>query len=294
MQAIERLLARLAQGPLLLSGGLGTELQRRGVATPLPLWSTAALRDDPAAVAGLHADYVRAGADLVTANTFRTARATVAPHGLDARTLTRQAVALARQGIEEAAPAREVFVAGSVAPVADCYRPDLVPDETTRRVEHGLHVGALVAARVDLVLIETMNTIREALAALGAARAGLMPAMVSFVVDDEARLLSGEPLADAIAAVLPHEPVAVLVNCCAPASATLAMDVLARSCPLPFGAYANGRGRPDEANGWTFDGGHDDATYLEHARGWLDAGARVLGGCCGTGPDTIRRLRALD
>ena len=293
MRPIDRLRMRLSEGLLLLDGALGTELERRGHPTPLPLWSTTPLLEAPEAVAALHADYVRAGCDIVTANTFRTARASVAPHGHDARTLTKRAVALAREGVAGAASEREVFVAGSLAPVADCYRPDLVPDETTLRVEHGLHVGSLVAARVDLLLIETMNTIREALAALGAARAGLLPAMVSFVVDDEARLLSGEPLADAVAAVLPLEPLAVLVNCCAPASATSAVEVLADTCPLPFGAYANGAGRPDDEQGWCSEGAQDDEAYARHARTWLAAGARVLGGCCGTGPETVRRLREL-
>ena len=247
--------------------------------------------DAPEAVQALHADYVRAGADIITANTWRTARATVAPHGHDARALTRRAVELARAGVADAAPERPVFVAGSLGPVADCYRPDLVPDETTLRVEHGLHVGSLVAARVDFVMIETMNTIREAQAALGAAQAGLLPAVVSFVVDDEARLLSGESLADAVAAVEPLDPLAILVNCCALTSATHALDVLADATSRPMGVYANGLGRPDDAQGWTFEGGHDDEAYVAEAARWFEAGARIVGGCCGTTPATIERLR---
>lgn len=293
MRAHARLQSRLAQGPLLLSGGLGTELLRRGHATPLPLWSTAVLLEQPDAVRRLHADYVRAGAGLVTANTFRTARASVAPHGLTARALTRQAVELARAGARDAAPDGSVLVAGSLGPVADCYRPDLVPDEPTLRAEHGLHVGSLVAARVDLVLVETMNTIREASAALGAARAGLLPAMISFVVGAEGRLLSGESLADAIAAVEPFAPLAILVNCCAPSAATAALETLAACTTRPFGAYGNGAGQPDDEQGWRFEGGHDDAAYVTEARRWLAQGATVIGGCCGTGPETIQALCAL-
>ena len=293
MRAHARIQNRLAQGPLLLSGGLGTELLRRGHATPLPLWSTAVLLEQPDAIRRLHADYVRAGAGLVTANTFRTARASVAPHGLTARALTRQAVELARAGARDAVPEGSVLVAGSLGPVADCYRPDLVPDEPTLRAEHGLHVGSLVAARADLVLVETMNTIREAVAALGAARAGLLPAMISFVVDAEAQLLSGESLADAIGAVEPYAPLAILVNCCAPSHATAALDTLAARTTGPFGAYGNGAGQPDDEQGWRFEGGHADGAYITEARRWLAQGASVIGGCCGTGPETIQALRAL-
>ena len=293
MRVIDRLDSLIARGPLLLSGGLGTELLRREVATPLPLWSSGALAAAPEVVAAIHADYVRAGADVVTANTFRTGRATVAPHGLDARALTKRAVALAREGVAAAAPRRDVLVAGSVGPVADCYRPDLVPDEATLRAEHGLHVGALVAARVDLALVETMGTIREAVAALGAARAGLLPALVSFLVDAEGRLPSGEPLGEAVRAVAPLRPWAVLVNCCNPATATRALAALRAGTDRPVGAYAHGAGRPDDAQGWSFEGGMDDDAYLDHARDWLAAGARILGGCCGTTPATITRLDAL-
>ena len=291
MRPIDRLRNRLQQGPILLTGGLGTELLRRGHPTPLPLWSTATLLEAPEAIAELHADYARAGADIIEANTFRTARATVAPHGHDARALTKRAVALAREGVE--ASGREAAVAGSLGPVADCYRPDLVPDETTLRVEHGLHIGSLVAARVDLVLIETMNTIREATAALGAAKAGLIPATVSFVIDDELRLLSGELLEDAVRAVEPLDPLAITVNCCAPDTATAAVQALVAATDRPVGAYANGLGQPDDDQGWAFDGGHDDTAFVAAARQWLDAGARVIGGCCGTTPDTIRALDAL-
>lgn len=293
MRILDRLEMHLAHGPLLLAGALGTELLRRGHPTPLPLWSTAALGAAPEAVAALHADHVRAGACVVTANTFRTGRATVAPHGLDPRALTRRAVSLAREGVAAAGTARDILVAGSVGPVADCYRPDLVPDEPTLRAEHGLHVGALVAARADLALVETMGTIREAVAALGATRAGLLPAMVSFAVDDRARLLSGESLTDAVRAVEPLEPLAILVNCCDPAAATRAVQGLAAATTRPVGAYANGEGRPDDRDGWSFDGGTPDDAYVEHARDWLDAGARILGGCCGTTPETIARLAAL-
>lgn len=291
-------------GPyVLLSGACGTELERRGARTPIPLWSAQALIDAPDLVREVHRDYVRAGATVVTANTFRTDRRTLAKAGLPirARDLVRRAVALARAGVAEAAPAHEVRVAGSVAPLEDCFRPDLVPSEGELRVEHGMRVGDLVAAGADFAMVETMNTTREAVAALGACRAARLPAAVAFTCRARdagagATLLSGESIATAVEAVRPFAPLAILVNCCSPTIATAALRELRASAgATPVGAYANGLGRPDDALGWRFEPGHgtDRAAYVTAARTWLDLGARWIGGCCGTTPATIDDVRAL-
>ena len=284
--------ALLAEGPLVLSGGLGTELQRRGAPTPLPLWSTAPLLEAPEIVRTLHRDYVRAGARLVTANTFRTDRVTLgrAGQGARVRELNKLAVRLAREGVAQARPAYPVLVAGSLAPVEDCYRPDLVPADEQLVIEHGIKVGHLVAAGAALAMVETMNTAREARIALEACRAGNLPAMVAFTCGAGARLRSGESIAEAVAAVTPLRPLALLVNCCAPEVATEALIALRTSSDLPVGVYANGRGRPDDDQGWRFRAGTSRRRYVQHARVWLDEGATLIGGCCGTDPRTIRAL----
>jgi S-methylmethionine-dependent homocysteine/selenocysteine methylase len=280
---------------VLLSGACGTELERRGAKTPLPLWSARALLDAPDLVREVHRDYARAGATVVTANTFRTDRRTLAKASVSirARDLVRTAVRLAREGVAAAAPAHEVLVAGSIAPLEDCFRPDLTPSDADLRTEHGMRAGDLVAAGADLALVETMNTVREAVAALGACRAARLPAAVSFTCAPGARLLSGESLADAVAAVRPLGPVAVLVNCCALATATEAVRELVRVVhDLPIGVYANGLGRPDDERGWRFEVGHgaDVAAYVAEAARWLDLGARWIGGCCGTTPAYVEAL----
>ncbi|MGE0191748.1 MAG: homocysteine S-methyltransferase family protein [Planctomycetota bacterium] len=285
-------LATLAEGPLLLSGGFGSELERRGVALPAPLWSTAALDSRPDRVRDLHRRYVRAGARVVVANTFRTARHTLAKvgRGQEARPLTALAIRLAREGVAAADPQAPVFVAGSIAPLEDCYRPDRTPDATTLRVEHAVHVGSLVAAGATLGWIETMPTLREAVTALEAARAGALPAVVSFVLGADGRLLDGEDLAVAAREVAAVDPLAILVNCCPVGVATRALDVLGAATGHPFGAYANGRGSPARDGGWGWQGGTSDRAYVAQAQGWPACGARLVGGCCGTSPRTIRKL----
>lgn len=278
---------------LLLDGATGTELERRGVGTALPLWSARALLEAPGVVEEIHRDYVAAGAEALTANTFRTHRRSLARGGLGARSaeLTRIAVELARRAAIGAG-GRRVWVLGSTAPLEDCYRPDLVPGDASLASEHGEHARALAAAGVDAILVETMNTVREAAAATRAALATGLPVLVSFACDGEARLLSGEPLAAALDAVLPLEPRALLVNCLPPRAVPPCLPVLAGR-GLPCGAYAN-LGAPDSSSGFKRS---DDCTPEElaaHAARWLAAGARIVGGCCGTGPEHVRALaRAL-
>src|SRR5262245_4467775 len=192
---------------------MGTELQRRDLDTSLPLWSASALVRDPELVWTIHSDEVAARADILTANTFRTHARSLAKGGLAARAveLTALAVQLAHQAA--AARGREIFVAGSLSPLEDCYRPDLVPDDAALAREHGAQARLLAESGVDLILAETHNTVREAAAALRSAKATGLPVVVSLVTDGEGRLLSGESIADAAGMLLPLRPDALGINC---------------------------------------------------------------------------------
>jgi S-methylmethionine-dependent homocysteine/selenocysteine methylase len=284
--------ARLASGPpLLLDAAMGTELQRRDADTKLPLWSAAALVRDPELVWTIHSDEVSAGADILTANTFRTHARSLAKAGLAERSgeLGALAVQLAHQAA--AAPGRDIFVAGSLSPLEDCYRPDLVPDDAALAREHGAQARFLAEAGVDLILAETHNTIREAVAALRAAKATGLPVFVSLVTDGSGRLLSGESIADAARALLPLEPDALGVNCVPAARLAGDLAALAAAAPgVPLLAYGN-LGLPDDSRGWAFTEELSPEEYAETARGWIERGARIVGGCCGTTPAHSRALR---
>ncbi len=285
--------ARLARPEVVIfDGALGTELERRGVPAPEPLWSAHALLDHQDIVREIHAEYVRAGAEVITANTFRTNERAVDRAGLagQAETLTRRAVALACEACEAAD--RPVWVAGSISPVEDCFSPWLVPDDDALAREHGLLAGWLAAAGADLILVETMNTVREALAATRAAVATGLPALVSFVCGADGRLLSGELLTDAVAAVAPLGPDALLVNCVPAPHVAVAFRELAARSPVPAGAYGN-LGPPVAADRWQLEEEITPARYGALARDWVALGARIVGGCCGTTPAHIAALRGL-
>jgi S-methylmethionine-dependent homocysteine/selenocysteine methylase len=277
---------RLRSGaPLLLDGATGTELERRGVATRLPLWSAGALDSHPELVARIHADYAACGVDAITANTFRTQRRTLASAGIGhrARELTLRAVELARS----AAGAR-AWVLGSDPPLEDCYHPERVPDAAALAREHSEHARHLVDAGVDAILVETMNTRAEAAAALRAALAAGAPALVSFVCWDGARLLSGEPLRDAAREASDEGACAVLANCLPPSNAEVCLDALSAQS-LPFGIYPN-LGAPEEELGFRRSEDVSPDRFAALAEGWLERGARVIGGCCGTTPAHIAAL----
>lgn len=280
---------RLANGPpLLLDGALGTELERRGVPATLPLWSTHALLLDPALVARVHADYVAAGAEALTANTFRTQRRVLARAGIGERAaeLTRLAVDLARSGTQGAD--RRILVLGSAPTLEDCYRPDLVPDAHALESEHAMHAENLAAAGVDAILIETMNTTREAAAAARAARATGLPFLVSFACWEGAALLGGDPLTEALAAAADQGPLALLVNCLPVSNVDACLPAL-RAAGLPFGVYAN-LGAPGVTGGPGGSEPYEPDAFALHAESWVRAGARMVGGCCGTTPEHVRAI----
>jgi len=271
-----------------LDGATGTELEARGVESALPLWSAHALLQAPDQVRAVHASYVDAGAEMLTANTFRTQHRTLARAGLAERAgeLTSLALELAR----EAAGKRPIFVAGSASPLEDCYHPERVAEEPALQSEHRAHARNLARAGADVILVESMNCTREAVAAAAAAAETGLPFLVSFICADQpdrlSRLLSGEPLCEAIDAVAPHGPAAVLINCL-PASAVPACLPALRNSGLAFGVYAN-LGAPTPMGGRSEE--CSPAEYAQHGRDWLRAGASVVGGCCGTTPAHIRAL----
>jgi S-methylmethionine-dependent homocysteine/selenocysteine methylase len=291
-------LKRLALArPILLDGATGTELNRRGVNTDLPLWSAGALLDAPEVVTQIHADYLRAGAEVVTANTFRAHRRSLARGGQGDRAaeLTGLAVGLARAAVTQAARARECFVAGSQAPLEDCYSPELVPPQADCEREHAEMAQHLAAAGVDLILVETMNTIREAVAATRAARATGLPVLTSFVCRSDGLLFSGESVASAVQAVAGLGVVGLLINCTPSTTihqpfGELRAAVKQQPWSVPIqGLYAN-IGHTNAIDGWTLT---QDVTPLEYARlasGWLAQGANLIGGCCGTTPAHVAAL----
>ncbi len=296
--------AQVPSRPLLIDGGMGRELRARGVEVPDTIWSAAALITDPDVVRRIHEDYIEAGADVITTNTYGLIRTDLAKNGIDDRfaDLNRLACRLAEEARRRAG--RRVALAGSLPPLRGSFRPDRVgPFDLL--LGHYREQAELLAPYVDLMLCETMSSAAEARAAATAACATGKPVWVAFTLheDRSGRLRSRESLSEAIENLSDLPISGVLANCCAPESITAAMGPLADAGIPWFGGYANtfepipedwlldGDGESDGALALRED--LDPEAYADHVRQWLAGRATVIGGCCGTGPAHIERLRRL-
>jgi S-methylmethionine-dependent homocysteine/selenocysteine methylase len=281
-----------------LDGGVGSELVRRGVR-----WRVNGLRTDAPVVAAVHDAYLDAGADVLRTNTFQLNRRSyrnvfrdaahmrhIGAPDLEQRIpeLMPRAVALAQEARERSGRA-EVAIAGVMSPLEHCFRSDLAPSDDAARAEHAEIAQLLARAGVDLLLLESMNTIAEARVAMDAARATGLPVWISFVVGADGNVLSAEAL-DPLGADV------ILASCAPPEDIDRALTRLGNH--TPFGAYAH-LGRFDPPS-WKFEFfpqfiGTDawpPGDYAATARRWREQGAQVIGGCCGAGPEHIRALKA--
>jgi S-methylmethionine-dependent homocysteine/selenocysteine methylase len=294
--------------PVLLDGPMGTELVRRGVR-----WRKHGLLTDVAAVEQLHCDYAAAGADVLRTNTFqlnpriylnvfrnRAHMAHIGAPGLAELTpkLLRTSARAARQGRAKSGRENQAAIAGILAPLEHCFRPDLAPPADQARREHEDLALVFAEEKVDFLLLESMNTIAEAKAALAAGRAAGLPVWVSFVLGPDGELLSREPLERAVKEVEQGGADAVLVNCVPPEDISAALPRLKKFTRLPFGGFAHvGRFSPPswkfeffpqfvETESWPPD------RYAAETKRWREAGAMIIGGCCGTGPAHTAALRS--
>ena len=276
--------------PVLLDGATGTELERRGFALNAAGWSARAIETAPELLRQIHCDYVDAGAEIVTANTFRLHSRNLADWGRepDQSRLVDQAVGLARR-----AAGKRALVAASLAPIGDCYTPGEVPQADDLEIEHSHLARAIAQAGADLILIETMVDGREALAASRAAQSTGLPFIVSFVTGPGGRLLSGELLSDVIPLVRGEGPAAIAVNCCSIRDVPPAIAMLvAGSEDLPAGVWAN-TGERSEDGSWRVTTASQPAVYAGIARTWIASGIRLIGGCCGTTPAHVAAIQSL-
>lgn len=286
---------------VLLEGGTGQELLNRSRNKSPRRWSAEYLLSEPTLVRQVHADYIAAGARVITINAYSASFTRMGLLGEAERVpdLQRRACELAHAARDAAGTAGAgVAIAGCLPPLNGTYRPDLVRPYEVNLAEYR-RLAALQAPHVDLFRCETMSSADEARAAAVAAAETGRPVWVAWTLADEGppRLRSGETIAAAHAALAGVKVAAVLANCSQPEAITLAMGELTAT-GLPTGGYANGF----MAMPKTFLPGRtlsqvtarqdlDPAAYAAIALGWLAAGARIVGGCCETGPAHIAVLR---
>ena len=286
---------------ILLDGGMGQEIVNRGGKGGYGEWATAALHEDPDMVRQIHCDYIRAGADVITTNTYATTRTRLRHLAMEDRLdeLVKVAGQLALQARDDCAQP-DVQIATSLSPLEASYASEFSLSYQQTVAEFA-ELMDLLDPYIDIYLGETLSTIFEARALLEAASGRGKPVWLSLTLQDHgsSNLRSGERLSEAIESFGTVAPDALLINCCTPDSISSALPAL-RASGLPFGAYANGFVEIPDI--WDEQGGvsqlatRTDLTpevYAGEARVWIDGGATIVGGCCEVGPAHIARLREL-
>ncbi len=283
----------------LLDGGLGQEIQKRARHDTHPLWSVKVMFDDPDIVVDVHSEFIKAGARVISLNTYTATPTRMTREGYGERLADAHhtAIDLARQAIRQAADSVDaVQLAGCLPPLVASYVAEVSLDYQ-QSLDEFRQIVALEKDAVDVFLIETMSNITEARAAVDAVKEVNKPVYVSLTLADDLSdtLRSGEPLIDAISAMVESKPNGILLNCSIPEAITKAMPLLA-DCGLAYGGYANGFTSIDKLRpGGIVDVLHarqdlSPEVYADHVEAWIDSGATIVGGCCEVGPDHIRYL----
>ncbi len=295
---------------VVLDGAVGGEIARLGGVMDGAAWCAVANKTHPETVRRVHEEYVRAGADVVTANTFATCRHVLEGAGLGDETvaINTRAVGLAREAVENVGPSRPVAVAGSMSndlawiPGTVSPDPRYIPTPEQEAANYRELADTLAEAGVDLLIMEMMSDIEHATRATKAAVATGLPVWVGIsctlrddglvtawdmhaeeaperlVADHRPREpMALEPIIDALIALGPQ--VVGIMHSTVRATGP-GLDLLFRRWDGPVMAY------PEAADAHEVE----PAAFAAHCRGWVEGGVAIIGGCCGT---TIHHIRSL-
>mgnify|MGYP000031693909 CR=1 FL=1 len=290
----------------ILDGGMSRELLRLGAQLKQPEWSALALIDSPQIVRQVHEEFIAAGADVITTNSYA-----LVPFHIGEERFAKEGaalIALSGQLAREAADAagRPVTVAGGLPPIFGSYEPQ---NFDPSRVQDYLSVLVENLSRyVDVWLGETLSLIAEGEAVRVAVEKTGKPFWISFTLADDAaqvagarpKLRSGETVADAALWAAGSGAEALLFNCARPEVMEAAVKVAAeamraKGVSMPIGVYANAFDS-DTDDSAANEGLHEtrkdltDDAYSRFACRWADAGASMIGGCCGIGASHIHTL----
>ncbi|MEU5524504.1 homocysteine S-methyltransferase [Streptomyces sp. NPDC047860] len=293
MSSTAALTEALADGTVVLDGGMSNQLASAGHDLSDELWSARLLAEDPEAVTAAHLAYFEAGADVAITASYQATFEGFARRGIgrqDASGLLALSVECAREAARRARVSRPLWVAASVGPYGA-----MLADGSEYRGRYGLSVAdlerfhrprmeVLAAAAPDVLALETIPDTDEAEALVRALRGLGVPAWLSYSAAGD-RTRAGQPLEDAFAlAARADEVIAVGVNCCTPQDADHAVALAARVTGKPVVVYPNSGETWDAgARAWT---GRPTFT-ASRVTGWRASGARLIGGCCRVGPETI-------
>lgn len=282
---------------LLIDGATGTELQRRGVPMDELAWSGVAVLTHPDVVRETHEDYIRAGARVIITNTFGSTRQMLEPagYGDQVKTIHRNAVQLAMQARDNAAE-RPVAVAGSISTEPPGFDRDAFFSPERELEAYREAAGLLADAGVDVIALEMLVETVHAPRAMRAALETGLPVWlgVGCKKTKDGKIVSFDhsdlELAAVLDTLIPMGPTVVNIMHSEIEAIPGAIELVRQRWSGPIGVYPES-GYFEKPN-WKFVDIVPPAVFATEARGWVARGVRLLGGCCGTGPDHIQALQA--
>ncbi len=286
----------MAAGPVLLDGGLATQLEAQGHDLSSVMWSARLLVDEPGAIVEAHRRYFEAGARVAITSSYQASFEGLATRGLDrdeAGRLLRRSVDLACQARDEVDDGSPRWVAASIGPygaaLADGseYRGDYGLDVNALRGWHRPRLSVLAAAGADVLALETIPCLAEVEALLAEIDGSGVPCWLSLTCDGRLTR-AGEPVEEAFAMARDiGEVIAVGVNCTDASLVRSLVSLAASTSHKPAVAYPNsGEAWDAVQRRWT--GPRSFAP--EQVTSWVEEGARLIGGCCRVGPAEIAAM----
>ncbi|MHB8579560.1 MAG: homocysteine S-methyltransferase family protein [Ignavibacteriaceae bacterium] len=280
-------LARRIDRPLILDGAMGSMLQKKGLKSQGSMWMSKANLEDPEQVIQIHKEYILAGADIITTNTFRTNPEAVSKFNkrINNNKLVKIAVELAMQ----ATKGLPVFIAGSNAPAEDCYQRKRDLALTRLEANHHKHIDLLIDSGCHFVLNETQSHFDEIKIISKYCFKNSIPYILSLFVDESLNLLSGESSKTAIEFIRGYNPLAIGINCVKPKTFMRLFEK--NKLDFNWGVYLNaGKGSfADEI----ITTGISPEEYTNLFKKVLLKSPSFVGGCCGTTPNHIKSLKRL-
>lgn len=286
----------------ILDGGMSRELMRLNAPFRQPEWSALSLYEKPQAIQQVHENFIASGAEVITTNSYAVVPFHIGEQRFlaDAKTLADLAGRLAKNAVQNAS---QVRIAGSLPPLFGSYRPDLFQPERVKEIAKPIIDG--LSPYVDLWLCETQSSIIEPVS-IKLLLPDARPFWVSFTLQDEdpnvpACLRSGESVKSAVEKMIELGVNAILFNCCQPEVIEQALQITHQTLNqhnalhIEIGAYANAFA--PQSQDATANEGLDEVradltpqAYLAWAKKWQQAGATIIGGCCGIGLEHIKTL----
>ncbi len=275
-------LSKRINRPLILDGAMGSLMEQKGLTSKDYSWSAKVNMYNPEVVLQIHKDYINAGADIITTNTFRTNPYALKQAGID---VFKNYVKIAMNLALEAKENLPILIAGSNPPTEDCYQTQRKATKKELELNHCYHIESLVEYGADFILNETQSHLDEIKIICEFCNKNNIPFVISLYFTEDLRLLSGEKIIEVISFIKNYNPLCISFNCIT----NSLLDKLTSNMEIDFnwGFYLNLWKKSESENN------KRNNFYAELIRDKLSLSPSMIGACCGSNPNDIKSIKEL-